>query len=386
MKRQSIYLVAVLVITWLACKKPYTPHLNSPNTNYLVVEGFININSDTTVISLSRTVSLKSISAYKPETGAIVVVESSDGNKIPLREQGLGKYFYPGLNVPATNKYRLRITTASGSTYLSDFVEAKPSPPIDSLSWKAFSDHLQIYASTHDPLNKTIYYKWDYGETWKFHAHDYSGFMSNGVAIVQRGVNDDIYTCWSSDSSSTTTLASSAKLAKDVIYEAPITSIPSTSLKVSLKYSIYVKQSTLTKQGFNFWEGMKKNTEQLGSIFDPQPSEISGNIHNVNNSSEPVIGFISAGTTTSKRIFISNEVLPRNWVTKYPFDCAVPESLYYSHPRTGVNDVNEYLVPGLGIPLWQIYFQGFVIGYSSAGTQCADCRILGTKKMPPFWQ
>lgn len=381
------YFLTVLVITWVACKKPYYPDLASPSTNYLIVEGFININNDTTIISLSRTVGLKSNSFYKPETGAKVIVESSTGNTNQLSEQGNGKYIYPGLNVPATQKYRLRITTSSGSTYLSDFVEAKSSPPIDSISWKLFSDHLQLYLSTHDPLNKTLYYKWDFGETWKFHAHDYSGYMTNGKAIVARGVGDDIFTCWSNDSSSNVLLASTAKLSKDVVYETPLTSIASNSMKVSVKYSVYVKQTPLTEQGFNFWESLRKNTEQLGSIFDAQPSEISGNIHNVNNATEPVIGFISAGTTSGKRIFISNDALPRSWIPKYPFACVPPpDTAWKYNPKTHEDDIQKTLIPGYALPLDAITQNGIVIGYTDAVTDCADCRVLGTKKMPPFWQ
>ena len=389
MRLKYIYacFLTVLAITWMACKKPYAPDLVSPNTNYLVVEGFININNDTTIISLSRTVGLKTGSAFKAETGATVIVEGSDGNKKQLQEQGNGKYFYPGLNAPATQKYRLRITTRSGSTYLSDFVEAKRSPAIDSISWKVFPGYLQVNLSTHDPLNKTTYYKWDYGETWKFHAHDYSAYMTNGTDIVPRGANDEIYTCWNNDSSRNVVLASSAKLSKDVIYETPITSIPSNSQKVSVKYSVYVKQTPLTQDGFNFWQNMKKNTEQLGSIFDAQPSEISGNIHNINNSAEPVIGFISAGTTSSKRIFISNEVLPRSWVPKYPFDCAPPDTAWKSDPKTHENEIKRDLIPGYMLPLNAILQNGIIIiGYTDAVIECADCRVIGTKKMPPFWQ
>ena len=41
---------------------------------------------------------------------------------------------------------------------------------------------------------------------------------------------------------------------------------------------------------------MQKNAESLGSIFDEQPTQITGNIHSVTNPSEQVIGYVSAGT------------------------------------------------------------------------------------------
>ncbi len=61
---------------------------------------------------------------------------------------------------------------------------------------------------------------------------------------------------------------------------------------------------------------MKGNTENVGSIFGSQPNEITGNIHCVSNSSEPVIGYIGAGRSQHERIFISNSDMPSGWNSK----------------------------------------------------------------------
>ena len=112
----------------------------------------------------------------------------------------------------------------------------------------------------------------------------------------------------------------SEKLENDVIYLNPIAFIPGDSEKLMTKYSVMVKQYALTKEAFDFWQTLKKNTESLGSIFDAQPSQLTGNIKNVNNPEEPVLGYISAGTVQQKRIFIAKAELP-NWKTKYPYSC-----------------------------------------------------------------
>ena len=48
----------------------------------------------------------------------------------------------------------------------------------------------------------------------------------------------------------------------------------------------------------------------MGSLFDSQPSQLKGNIFNVTNPDEMVIGFVSAGTITEKRIYINNFEIP----------------------------------------------------------------------------
>ncbi len=75
-----------------------------------------------------------------------------------------------------------------------------------------------------------------------------------------------------------------------------------------------VKQYALSLEAYSFYTNLKKNTEQLGSIFDALPSEIEGNIHSDNNPSEPVIGYITVGSTTSQRIFVDKRLLP-DWAT-----------------------------------------------------------------------
>jgi len=64
-------------------------------------------------------------------------------------------------------------------------------------------------------------------------------------------------------------------------------------------YSIEVTQYALTPEAFTYWELLKKNTEQLGSIFDASPSSSLTNIAAI-NSKDLVIGYVSVSTTTKK--------------------------------------------------------------------------------------
>src|SRR6185312_3029347 len=124
----------------------------------------------------------------------------------------------------------------------------------------------------------------------------------------------NISQCWQSDSSNTIVLGSSAKLAKDVIAGQPVTSVISSAEKLGDEYSIQVRQYALTTDAYNFYVNLKKNTEQLGSVFDALPSEINGNMHSITNPSDPMIGYISVGSTSKLRIFTSNRQTPA-WVT-----------------------------------------------------------------------
>jgi hypothetical protein len=42
-----------------------------------------------------------------------------------------------------------------------------------------------------------------------------------------------------------------------------------------------VYQYALTKDQYDYWTELKKNSEQLGTLFDAQPSQLNSNIHSM---------------------------------------------------------------------------------------------------------
>jgi hypothetical protein len=398
-KSQSALLV-IIAFYIVGCKKPYDPPvINSPNS-YLVVDGVINNGPDSTIIKLSRTVNLSSKTIFNPVTGGTLAVESDQNTVYPLQELGGGRYGIAGLNLDSTRKYRLRIQ-ASGEQYLSDLVPVVNAPPMDTLGFDIQSNGIQLNVSTHDPKNNTHYYRWDFQETWIFHSNYLSGYVSNGDTVIGRNfVTNEIYQCWGNDTSSTVILGSSARLSKDVISNQPLTFVSSSSEKLGTKYSILVKQYGLTGDAYTFWKNLKSSSEQLGGIFDPQPTQINGNIHSVTNPREPVIGYVSAGRVTSKRIFISDAQLP-GWVPAPVYPNCILDSLYlyYKPPgaTVGVNQENLYFNVNRGanprdalIPVQAIIIRTIVgikiIGHSGSTPECVDCTLRGTNKQPAFWK
>ena len=379
--RHIVYIL--LAISICTCKTPYTPAPITAVTNYLVVEGLINI-SDSTFIHLSRTVNISAATAIKPELKATITIEDNKGGSYALKEVGNGLYSAPSYTLIASNQYRLRIKTFNKNTYTSDFVPAVVSPPIDSVNWKATNAALNIYVNTHDPNNATHYYRWDYTEEWVFHT-DYDSYyvVSNGKGVVLRDPAKHVYQCFGSDSSHVITIGSSAQLTRDLISGQLINTIPSTAEKIGTKYSIQVTQYALTEDAYNYWALLKKNTEQLGSIFDAQPSASIGNIHNLNIPTEVVIGYIGAGTITTNRIFITKSQLP-NWITMSAYPIGVtnsPQCTLDSGFAGGPQIPIDYVAP--------IIVNGKVVntpGYTAADPLCVDCTLRGTTTQPAYWK
>ena len=385
MRRSYRPVIAILlVVCAFSCKTPYNP-LGKPSvTGYLVIDGIINTGNDSTIIKLSRTVPLNSKTATQPELNAIISIESdANATSYSLKPVRNGIYGTGPLNLSKTARYRLRIHTYNGSTYLSDFTSVKESPPIDSVFYTLGSNGAQINAATHDATNSTHYYRYEYIETWMFHPYYHSTYIAKNNAIVSRTSAEDIYTCWRSYFSPEILLVSTAKLTSDIVFNSPVTIVPQTSLKLSQRYSILVKQYALTEDAFNFWQLVKKNTEQLGSIFDAQPSQIQGNIHNINDITEPAFGYISAGTVQQKRIFIDHNSLPNGWVADNP--TALLCANLGNPPDTSISEV-------IPVSKYILFFEGRYVpvqqtggGYFGAAKFCGDCTLQGSNVKPSFW-
>ena len=377
---KTIHWLFILILLG-GCKDKYNAPVHIPATGYLVEEGFINVGNGPTNIKLSRATGLDSPYVL-PEYNAQVSVESENGSSYPLTEQGNGNYSINQVPVDFSQKYRLKINSASGKEYQSDLSVAKITPEIDSLSWKAVSDGVWIYVSTHDPQNKTVYYEWQYDETWQYESAYISAFEYIHDSIVLRPQSDQIYRCWTSHSSTTISIASSVKLNTDVIFETPLTLVPFSSTdKLSSKYSILIKQFALTKEWYEWLQTVRKNTEQLGSIFDAQPSEIRGNIHCVTDPGELVIGFVGCTTETQKRIFISKSEIPQAQVFSAYRNCQLD---------TIPNDpivLAQYYGNNNNIPVIYYTVMGFIRGVIGSDAGCVDCRARGgVTTKPDFWQ
>ena len=150
--------------------------------------------------------------------------------------------------------------------------------------------------------------------------------------------------------------------------DIPLAFIATGSEKLSYIYSLKVKQFVMDSVGYAFFRLLKKNTEETGSIFDPQPGNLKGNIVNLNDPLEMVVGYIGAGNSSEKREFFS---IPWNYQPNCSEMILVPnikDSLDYYFSE------GEYWPVGKDVGGW----------ISSLG-RCVDCRTRGTNIKPDFW-
>lgn len=383
---RSIVYCCLLLLA--GCVEPYAPEVIEGPNNYLVVDGLINGNGITRV-KLSRTQNISEVMAPLVEEGATLLLEEEQGAQYPLSEVTAGTYASNSLTLNLNQKYRLYIRLVTGEEYASDFVPMKQTPPIDQVGWLAQDNEVRFYVSTHDSQNDTRYYRWEYEATWAYTAAYASSIKydeASGGIVPRTRSDENIYNCWRSEPSTDIKLGNSVKLSQDVIHEYPLLTLPAGSEELRIKYSILVKQFALTREAYQYWETLMKNTESIGTLFDPLPSQLTGNVHRLSNPDEPVIGYVGASWVQEKRIFVSGEELPRDWRSYYPtcpLDSLLPGEGQSLRDLAGVFQHGSYM------PVGEIFAPNgppTPIGYLGATKNCVDCRTRGTNVKPDFWE
>ena len=366
-----VALVTLFFTCLFGCIEPFSPPEVNSDENYLVVDGFLNVGGDTSVIQLRRSQNINVTEIPVIESGATLRVESEKGETYSLTEKSKGVYVLAPQAYNQLTKYRLRIKTKGGNEYLSDFVTVKQTPPVDSLSYRIDEGQntVVISVNTHDPTNNTRFYRWKFEETFEYRAAYYSAMekdIPNREIILRK---DDINRCWRTDKSTSIMLGSTIKLSQDIIRALPLNVADIATNKFYLKYSILVKQYGLSQDAFEYWTSLAKTTQGTGSLFDPLPSQVTGNIKNTANNKELVFGYFSASVEQTKRIFI-NKALGR-----FP-RCDPPDTLSMFDRKIFTSD-------GLLISYFGIQSDSVLITNPS----CADCRLQGgTTKKPDFWE
>ena len=372
-------------LLFMACRKPFDPKSISGFSSALIVEGVINP-TGVTNIYLSRTLDINDKSAIKSELSATVQLLSENNTAITFTGRPGGLYTIAQLSLNSSQKYRLRVRTASGTEYMSDPMAVRNTPAIDSVNWVREADGVGIYINTHDSQNNTRYYQWDFEEDWEIRSIDSARYKAvpypgagGGLSIVNRDPKESalMYTCYKNQRSNSIDIFSTAKLKNDVVSKHPIIFIPANSDKLERRYSILVRQYALVFEAFEYLSMMKRNSEQLGSFFDAQPSELIGNIRNVNDAADVAIGYIGIAPVLEKRIFITRDQVPA-W--GFRLSC---EEITVKNDK---DSLGKYFNGG-NIPHIPVENSSRVIEFwKGVPEQCLDCRSRGGNNVKPsFW-
>jgi hypothetical protein len=380
------------------CIDDFNPELRGLKA-LLVVDAFITNEHRSYEVKLSRTIQSQD-SATHMESGALVIIQDDNGKESTLHENGSGIYLSDSLNFQGeTGKiYTLYIKTAGGTEYESEPCIMYPVQPIDTIYYfkdqefqnngTEIQEGIRIFIDAKN-AGKGNYFRWIYNEWWKFSVptpklYDYvDQFTFPPVDTVKQ-------VCYSFNGSDEIIIKSTESSQAGRIEKEPILFIGSgLSDRLLIQYCIEVRQLSLSEKEYRFWEQMKQINESTGDIFEKQPFLVIGNIHNINNPSEAVLGYFQVSGVEQKRIYITAADIAGLNIPVYAYDCErlvvgpsnypVPgitfDKIYKNYTDAGWYFIGPVWTP-FGPPLDKLAF---------AKPVCADCTVRGSLEKPDFW-
>jgi hypothetical protein len=313
-----ILVLAVLFSLLRACVERYYPEEDELKTGTLVINAHLTNIPGKQVIEISRSAPLIDPS-FDPVSGCLAEVIREDGEFREFLEFSPGYYKaeldYAFLQTGAA--FMLHVSTPDGQEYESDFDKLRPVPAIDSLYYEVETNS---FASESDSISGIRFYcdftyddeayeyiRWDLTETYEFHNREDLEYYFLDMDHRMKPVPDTniYYICYISNELFQIHSMSLRSLDFGNYIKKPFSFVPNYVREQRLhhKYSLLVRQYSLGEEAFYYWNELKKNTQEQGSLFDHQPALLESNIRNVNDETERVMGFFSMAGLTEKRAF-----------------------------------------------------------------------------------
>jgi hypothetical protein len=378
--RKAIGLVFVLLATLLGCRTPYEPEVPATELRVLVVEGYLDTEGLKSELKLSRTAPLGASSAFIPELRAKVLLKSASGQVFPLTETGLGTYIFER-NIDEKQSYLLEIELSSGERYVSEGLQPIVTPEIIDAGFKRDEEGVEVFVSTQGNANADDFL-WTFEETWIFRPRIRTTYIYVPEIKNVRDQKEAEQTslCFKTEPNPGILLETSSRFKDQVVFQKTITEILTGDERIMERYSILVSQKGLASKDVPFWEILKKNTEDIGSIFSPLPSLIGGNIKSLDAAKNPVIGQVSLGVIRQKRIYINQvQVSPWNYLDPKFNDCVIGEEVVLA------KDYQVIFGNGAVVPARPLMAGTAIIGYYPSTKRCTDCSLYASKLKPSFW-
>ena len=389
------YIPLLVALLCAACVEPFNPNLNAA-ADVMVIEGYVLEGKIPAEVRLSRTFEVGS--ADRPVvSGAQVVIHDDQGGEFFLSE------IRPGVYQSDTNlltgtpdlSYQLKVTTSEGAYFESAWEKLSSSSPIERLYYEledrpesapgSIDPGLRIYLDTRDPENDSRYYRWEWEETWEFtmpYAVFYTwNLVTNRVEPIPE--EEWGFRCWRDNRSDNIQIATTAQLQEDKVERFPLRFVSFRDNRISRKYSLFVKQYVITQAAHSYWKALESLNENLGTLFDPIPYEIIGNLRSPNDPDLPVIGYFSACGFTTGRMWITRQELPLTTRVARGFESCRLDSI-----PTVDRDLFVTLITQGGYAYVDTILSPFgsSVGWQVAPRYCVDCRESGSNQQPDFWE
>lgn len=378
---QGFVLLGSCMVVLFACREPFEPENLQESVSVLVVEGYIDTEGIESELRISRTVPIGASTTSSPELGALVTIFAGNGAAYSLAESEPGTYII-SQNLPEDADYRLEIQLRGGERFESSSLRPLVTPDILDAGFVRDEDGVEVFVNTQGN-ELADNFLWTFEETWIYRPRIRTTYIYDAQLkdVRTRTASEQISLCFKSEANPDILLETSSRFQDQVVFRKTITEIPTGDERIQERYSILISQKALQPDAVQFWETLKRNTEDIGSIFSPLPSQITGNIRAMDDSGIQVVGQVSMGVSKQRRIYINlTDVLPWGYVDPEFNNCVIGEEAVRSQSYQSAFG-NGGTLPARGL------MEGTtIVGYYTTDRRCADCTLYASPIVPDFWE
>ena len=310
MKNPFLSGILLITISIQSCVTPIE-FVNPNNEGNIAIYGEISQELGVKLIHITRTTGFKN--GINFINGAKVILLEDNIAITNYIEQDSGVYRINSFAGRIGHSYSIRIDIGSTIYQSSPEVLLAPIQP-DSVRINLETEYntneygvtlsnivWAVYAGTPLPTNQDVYLRWSseyaYSFTEAYACHPF----------------DPVKTCYFTGITNPTYFGLFNKKATDSQLRADNIRVSSRILnKSEMKEREYlgVTQYRLSKSAYSFWTKVNEIITQNGNIFNTNPAIVSGNIHNLGNSSETVLGEFQVASVAKKFNFVTTGDAP----------------------------------------------------------------------------
>ncbi|MCB2196737.1 MAG: DUF4249 domain-containing protein [Bacteroidetes bacterium] len=372
--KYKIITILILLTVFIGCKDEFLLQSNT-YTRILVVDGLISNNPGPYTVEISFSTPVNDYQRI-PYQDCIVSIIENESTYETLNEIEPGVYVSSEDGIKGTigNTYSLSIETPDGKTYLSAPQRIQPFVGIDSIHEKLIYKNddsyvrglpgYQFYVTSQIAENKDSYFLWKMIETFEYTANRKLATMFN-VDLETLTYYMGLNRCWKTQNVTYCYAAKTTNLSIPQIRNQPLHFVGTDTKRLQERYSLLVEQYSIDEEAYQFWKNIEDQFSQENFLTVEQPIDIVGNIKNTNDQFEPVYGYFTVASVSSKRIFVDR-----------------PRVNFYLNDDCSLNkDIEE---------LQERTTPVFIIstGEGSAGVSesCVNCEMEGgLAQKPDFW-
>ena len=262
-------------------------------------------------------------------SGATVWITDDANQRLDLEEISEGKYQSDSNSsfIGTVGRAYILHIEVDGHSIESEPEKLVPTPPITAMRVEAdeqifISDlgneivtpGFQVFVDTETLGGTGTYLKWDYRGVY---------VVKTPAPTIPRAL-----ACFIPDEDPTENLN---VFGVETNQKQPILGIPmkffTPTVKFDTIYFFVLKQFSLNRDAFEFWNAVQLQRKSTGSIFDPVPGTIEGNMRDINDPENLVLGYFTVSSVTEEQLSITRLELEQFGLQfKVPF----PECFQFS--------------------------------------------------------